>query len=155
LKSMQTREERLAQMSECCKKRARRRAEQGVCAWCGLNPPVTQRLCEKCRQLGRLYTERRKANYKAAVLKMYGDSCACCGEDNPKFLTVDHINGWGMSVAQRKAQGLHSTLYRDILREKSDNIQILCWNCNCGRAKNKGICPHKDGAVNESVSGLR
>jgi hypothetical protein len=22
--------------------------------------------------------------------------------------------------------------------------RILCYNCNCGRALNNGICPHKD-----------
>ena len=21
--------------------------------------------------------------------------------------------------------------------------QVLCWNCNCGRSINNGICPHK------------
>ena len=23
-----------------------------------------------------------------------------------------------------------------------EGFQVLCFNCNCGKARNKGICPH-------------
>lgn len=25
-----------------------------------------------------------------------------------------------------------------------EGFQLLCWNCNCGRAINGGICPHEE-----------
>ena len=28
-------------------------------------------------------------------------------------------------------------------KTEPDTIQILCFNCNCGRARNGGICPHE------------
>jgi hypothetical protein len=24
-----------------------------------------------------------------------------------------------------------------------DTITLLCFNCNCGKGRNKGVCPHK------------
>jgi hypothetical protein len=27
---------------------------------------------------------------------------------------------------------------------------VLCWNCNCGRAKNGGICPHHSSSSSSS-----
>ena len=40
------------------------------------------------------FTEKVKRE-KELVLEHYGRRCACCGECNPIFLTIDHINGGG------------------------------------------------------------
>jgi hypothetical protein len=29
-------------------------------------------------------------------------------------------------------------------RFPNDVLRLLCFNCNCGRAKNGGICPHEE-----------
>ena len=71
-----------------------------------------------------------------------GYVCACCGEKISTFLTIDHIHGCGRE--QRKEHGLGGSFY-SWLRRKGfpPGFQVLCFNCNLGRAKNGGICPHQ------------
>jgi hypothetical protein len=78
------------------------------------------------------------------ALTAYGGAvCACCGESNVKFLTIDHINGGG-TAERKKIKGVCS-IYRWLKRQGYPfGYQVLCYNCNCGRAYNGGICPHKD-----------
>lgn len=87
----------------------------------------------------------RRAN-KLKILTHYSNgtlSCACCGEDTYQFLTLDHINNNG-NVDRKK--GLTSNKIQVYLIKNNYPLgfQILCYNCNCARAKNKNkICPHK------------
>lgn len=87
---------------------------------------------------------------KIQAFEAYGGcKCACCGETDPEFLSLDHINldggahrrelsptgknwGWG---------GHH--LFR-LLRRKGypPGFQVLCMNCNFGKTRNNGVCPH-------------
>lgn len=94
--------------------------------------------------------ERHKDRVKArarkirdAVFSAYGGYiCACCGERNDQFLTIDHIDGCG--GAERRRQGLGHSFYAWLRRNGwPPGFQVLCYNCNLGRAKNDGICPHK------------
>ncbi len=83
----------------------------------------------------RRYTEERKQT----ILKAYGGKCACCGESNPKFLTIDHVNGGGHQHRQRAG----SRVYAEIIRLGFPaDYQILCFNCNCAKGI-YGECPHK------------
>jgi hypothetical protein len=78
------------------------------------------------------------------LLDVYGRKCACCGETTERFLTVDHINNDGAQDRLKSSgQQRGGNNYRKLLKDKRDDIQILCFNCNCGRALNGGICPHK------------
>jgi len=74
------------------------------------------------------------------LLAMYGERCICCGESNPRFLTLDHIQNDG--YLERSTNPLNR--WRTALK-KYDPVryQILCYNCNCGKERNGGICPHK------------
>lgn len=93
---------------------------------------------------------REKANQRARestrelrrfVLDHYGAFCACCGEREDAFLTIDHINSDG--AQRRKEHGVSGALYRWIIKNNfPDDFQILCFNCNCGRYHNGGRCPH-------------
>lgn len=82
---------------------------------------------------------------RLAALEFYGNgklACVCCGENNTRFLTIDHVNNDGKQHRMKVKAG-------NLLRwMKNHNFpkgfQTLCWNCNCGRALNKGICPHKE-----------
>lgn len=83
---------------------------------------------------------------KQLVISHYSkgtNKCACCGEDEIAFLTIDHINGGGN--VQRKTTGSGSSFYWWLVKNNfPKGYQVLCYNCNCGRAKTKdGICPHK------------
>lgn len=74
------------------------------------------------------------------VFEHYGRICACCGEDNIKFLTIDHIEGGG-----RKHKLLIKKQLYVWLRQNNfpDGFQSLCFNCNCAKGI-YGTCPHKD-----------
>ncbi len=73
---------------------------------------------------------------------MYGGFCECCKETNQFFLTLDHINNNG---AEERKKTKQQSIYARIRREGiSDQYQILCMNCNFGKYRNGGICPHKE-----------
>lgn len=72
-----------------------------------------------------------------------GPRCVCCGEDLIGFLTLDHINGDGNKWRREDPRSIKQYSW---LRDKGypEGFQVLCYNCNCGRDKNGGICPHED-----------
>ena len=79
--------------------------------------------------------ESRYARYRWAlrleVINGYGNKCALCSEDNPHFLTIDHVYGGGST--ELKKLGSSAALYRK-LRDNNypkDNYRLLCYNCNC------------------------
>ena len=57
-----------------------------------------QRACPVCR---RSMVQRTRDELRAAVIAGYGGHCACCGEANPGFLTIDHI--YGLADGQRRS----------------------------------------------------
>jgi len=74
---------------------------------------------------------------RTGIIEGYGGKCELCGEDNPHFLTLDHINRGG-SKEVKKLGGLHN-LYRK-LRDNNyprDNYRLLCYNCNCALGFNR------------------
>lgn len=78
------------------------------------------------------------------VLVHYGGDppkCACCGESEYRFLTIDHINNDGYKEGHKRSH-IFSQLKRN---NYPKGYQVLCYNCNCGRAHNNGVCPHKEG----------
>jgi len=88
---------------------------------------------------------RQRRNLRKRLFEKYGAFCSCCGESNARFLTLDHKLNDG-SLERKMAGGNKSLkLWRKALREYDPNkYQILCFNCNCGRAVNNGVCPHID-----------
>jgi hypothetical protein len=87
------------------------------------------------------YVASRARKCKSQVFGHYGTRCACCGESNMGFLTIDHIDGCDKET--RKRQGLGSTFYSWLRHNRfPQGFQTLCYNCNMGRARNGGICPH-------------
>ncbi len=79
------------------------------------------------------------------VLRGYGGKCVCCGETEHHFLQLDHINNDGYL---HRGNGKHRpgrTFYKSLIEAKypGEHLQILCANCNMGKARCGGICPHK------------
>ena len=96
---------------------------------------------DKERRRSRMSSQRQKQ----VVISAYGDKCACCGESDIRFLTIDHVNGGGNRHIKELKEKLHTSFYTWLIREGfPEGFQVLCWNCNMGRAKNNGICPHMD-----------
>ena len=95
---------------------------------------------DKCRQSQHKHGQKIKL---AALMAYGGATCTCCGESNVKFLTIDHING--CSPTERKKQGRGTPLYQWLKKQAYPlGFQVLCYNCNLGRAHNQGVCPHKE-----------
>lgn len=95
-----------------------------------------------------VYGQRRHEFLRNVVFEHYGGwKCACCGETEPKFLTLDHINNDGAAfrrkIAGKQEKGggfrTYQWLYTNGL---PPGYQVLCANCNYGKRMNKGICPH-------------
>lgn len=89
--------------------------------------------------------------YRSQVLKHYGGTppkCACCGEANKLFLSVDHVtplkDAWSQTASgtwARKDTG--NNLCRRLYKEHfPSGYQILCYNCNHAKGVNRE-CPHK------------
>lgn len=88
--------------------------------------------------------ERRKRDHardRRRCMEAYGGLiCACCGEREFAFLTIDHVNGGGSEEAKKSRTPIYVRLRR---AGYPPGYQILCYNCNCGRHRNGGVCPHK------------
>lgn len=95
-------------------------------------------------------TRRATDTLRREVFDAYGGfRCACCGETQPLFLSVDHIYNDGNEM---RKSGTHSrggtAFYAWIKRNKfPPGFQILCMNCNTGKHRNGGVCPHQSDKV--------
>ena len=131
-----------------------RGAAVGKCR-CGRQAETGKKRCEKCGVLQR----QRKASWLAVnpnynkeqsrkrfieALDAYGGPiCSCCGETSVFFLTLDHINNDG-AEHRRRTKGASGKVLAWVLKKEGypPGFQVLCFNCNCGKARNGGVCPH-------------
>lgn len=147
------------------RRRRQERYDQGLCVNCGKNPyKPDRRRCEQCcikqndwyknseyKDKNRVLAKHRRKDRRARIIDHYGSECVCCGELEPIFLSIDHINNDGADhrahITKKRGRGKaagSTTMYKWI--EKNNyptNLQLLCHNCNMGRHLNGGICPHK------------
>jgi hypothetical protein len=91
--------------------------------------------------------KRTIENLREAVFSHYGRKCVCCGESNPKLLSLDHIDNDGHKD-RRKLWGKNRiggwVFYRWVVRWGfPKNIQTLCLGCNSGKSIGNGVCPHQ------------
>ena len=98
--------------------------------------------------------QRFREKVRAEVYAAYGGAhCACCGESNIQFLTIDHINNNGAEHHREVWGGKKGTGSAVCGWLKKYNyppgFQVMCYNCNCGKQRNGGICPH---LTNEGVT---
>lgn len=93
--------------------------------------------------------KERRAEIKDQTFMAYGGyQCACCGETERIFLTLDHVNNDGAAfrrkIAGKQARGGGQVTYRWLMQNGfPPGYQILCANCNYGKRMNGGICPHQ------------
>jgi len=76
--------------------------------------------------------------------------CACCGEDQTVFLSIDHIHGNGSEERRRIDPngkiGGNGFMYWLKKNGWPVGYQVLCYNCNFAKRQGKE-CPHKTGAT--------
>lgn len=104
----------------------------------------------------------RYAKLRDEVIAGYGGKCSCCGETNPLFLTIDHVDGkvpgepmkvFRGRTTVRPANG--AAMFNFIKKnEYPAGYRVMCFNCNLGRERNGGVCPHK-GSVEISNSACK
>ena len=138
-----------ATCAECKAKDRKRKKARGQCSQCSTQAIKGRSKCERCLEKFTIYSKKHRDALKREILEAYGNHCACCDETEPLFLTIDHINQDGAEHrrsigGQRWAAGGTNT-YRWLKQNgfPRDNFQLLCSNCNTGRARNGGICPHQ------------
>lgn len=110
---------------------------------------------ESCREKVKKYKERHpdkvkewgiksKQKLKTKALILYGGTppkCACCGEKEIDFLTMDHINGGGNK--HRKTESNPTNIYQWLKsNEYPQGFRVLCMNCNWAIGVH-GLCPHQ------------
>ena len=86
--------------------------------------------------------KKRRFKLKVNILSYYSNNdirCNCCGEKEIQFLSIDHINGGGFKHKKEIGGNLYNWL---IQNNYPGGFQVLCMNCNFGKAICK-ICPHK------------
>lgn len=102
---------------------------------------------ENERKRGRAYW----AKLRHEVFMAYGGYiCNCCGETEPLFLSIDHVNNDGAKHRRQlgynsgNGKGASSRTWK-WLKDNNypEGFQVLCMNCNLGKARNKGKCPHQ------------
>ncbi len=74
---------------------------------------------------------------KEIVFNYYSNGsmvCNCCGENDIKSLTIDHINNDGAAHRREMGRGRNSgsNMYPWLIKHNyPEGYQVLCMNCNC------------------------
>jgi len=129
-------------------KRNRRKNEPGfrekelaiIKAWYKKN---RKRILEQRRKYRRTYFKRLKDE----VYEAYGGyKCQCpgCRVTEPLFLTLDHVKNNAKKILKLHGneRGMKQLLWIKKNGFPKGMFLVMCWNCNCGRARNGGVCPH-------------
>ena len=127
------------------------RIASGLCNNCNRPAVSGKKRCESCGEWARKYARAHKLSltayyrYRDLVFAYYGGKCVCCSETEPVFLTIDHINGRELVPEKHQTgQVLYARLARAINHgEPRTDVRVLCYNCNSGRYRNGGVCPHE------------
>lgn len=118
--------------------RAGRLIYGGYCSPCRTDYQAAYRAANSVR----LAAHKRAAAAQARLdgLAAMGARCNCCGETEPAFLTLDHVDGREDGDRETGAKA-----WLRAARRHWRGYQILCWNCNAAKHF-QGVCPHQAGA---------
>jgi len=151
-------DEKNANQRENAKLRRVRKIDAGECIRCPKRARKGKTLCtdhaknahevyrrdyendpEKHRKRGKLLRD----DLRREVITHYGSKCACCGESQFEFLTIDHVDG--EASVQRMKTGREPSgcrLYWYLKRNGfPEGYRVLCANCNMAMSIH-GQCPH-------------
>lgn len=92
--------------------------------------------CRKC------LLNKFRLNLKLELFRELSSCCQCCGETNPAFLCLDHVNNDG-HIEQLRIEKIVAQARKDGWDKK--RYQVLCFNCNMAKSFFGGTCPHKLG----------
>lgn len=93
----------------------------------------------------RAKAKRESVALKLEVMTHYGGFCECCGEDDIRFLTLDHIRQNGAQHRKEIGSVAKSGFYFWVKRNGFPSfLRVLCFGCNVAAFRNGGICPHQE-----------
>lgn len=123
-----------------------RKRQNGRYFWCLECSRAYQRA--QYRKHAEKYLAHKKAYQKAvkaAVFAAYGKTCKCCGETQELFLDIDHMDNDGAEHRRKHRLSSGFQFYLWLVKHNfPSNFQTLCCNCNRGKFRNGGVCPHKE-----------
>lgn len=94
---------------------------------------------EEYRKRQRESARNRLRKYRLEAIQHYGPNCECCGESEPRFLSLDHSHG----KENKKETG---SSFLSWLRVRGwpevPGLRVLCWNCHLAKDFYGG-CPHQ------------
>lgn len=99
------------------------------------------------RETYNAYQRRWNKQKKEEAHAAYGGVCSCCGETNPFFLTLDHLQNDGHKA--RVTDTYSVSIYAWAKKNNwPDTLALRCFNCNCARHRNLTMnnddrCPHE------------
>lgn len=132
---------------ESCRKRYAKHREAvtlaGLCRTCKFFPPRHGKTgCQVCADFHAAKLSIAYRKLRKEILDHYGHCCACCGQDMPESLEIDHINNDGWS---QRSSGLAGEQFYKWLKENNwpTEYQTLCSTCNRAKHRNGGTCPHE------------
>lgn len=91
------------------------------------------------KEEGKLYQRAYINGIRESIYKILKPECAICGNEDKRFLTIDHIKNNGCE--DRKEKGGHNGVIRYLKKTNfpedyiKENYQILCWNHNSAKCR--------------------
>ena len=116
------------------------------------NPEIYTKHKKNVRQ----YQKETNQEAKMTVFRHYSKEisnseipiCACCGYDDIRFLSLDHIDG-RTNVSTKEKKLVSGALWKFVIKQKfPKGYQILCHNCNIAKGRGK-FCPHQLDKMNK------
>ena len=101
----------------------------------------------RLKYLRNKWSKKYYKELKDEVYNAYGGyECQCprCDITEPLFLTLDHVENDG-SIAIKKhgnERGRKMWIWIKKNNFPKGMFQVMWWNCNSGRGRNEGLCPH-------------
>ena len=90
-----------------------------------------------------------RARTRLKLFETFGYQCNCCGERNPNFLTLQHIEAGTNPYQRKRVDGkytcgkIQSQVLAEAIRSGDrSKYEVLCMNCNWAHG-HYGECPHR------------
>jgi|ERR1035437_408964 hypothetical protein len=97
---------------------------------------------DKVRKYQREWHKVRNRQDRLERIKAYGGKCTCCGEKEPRFLTLEHFRHDGKKFRNHSGANQGYLLWLKRNGYPKDGITLYCMNCNWAERFNQP-CPHK------------
>lgn len=129
----------------------RERMLENSTRWQKENPQRTREISSKSKQ-------SRHLACKLEAIAHYGGECACCGESNYQFLTLDHSLGNGKKHREellgdgRAAGSAFTFKLKSLGFPEVEGLRVMCFNCHFATDL-WGGCPHNEKALIAGTTG--